>query len=157
MASISMVARLLDLAEQLVQEGERSSALRRRAVSTAYYAVFHAMAKSCASILVPAVDRSSEAYERVYRALDHGALKSAFVIKGPLRERESLRRIGDLVITLQSERHKADYLPPNQRPFSSEDAQKLVLQARMAVSEIECLSEQDRCSLAIWLLFKNRS
>jgi hypothetical protein len=105
-----MVARLLDLADQLVREGTRSSALRRRAVSTAYYAVFHALAKSGASILLPSMDRNSEVYERVYRALDHGPLKAAFMIKGgPLKERENLQEIGNRVVRLQSERHRADY------------------------------------------------
>jgi hypothetical protein len=152
-----MVARLLDLADQLVEQGARSSALRRRAVSTAYYVVFHAVAKSCAGILLRSVDRNSDTYERVYRALDHGPLKKAFATKGsPLRTQETLRRIGDLVVSLQSERHKADYLPPNMRPFSSDDAKKLVDQARTAVRHIENLSEQDRFALATWLLFKNR-
>src|SRR5215831_1344468 len=124
-----MVERLLDLADQLVREGRRSSALRRRAVSTAYYAVFHALAKSCASILLPSMDRNSEIYERVYRALDHGPLKTAFMAKaGPLADRDSLQKIGNLVVRLQSERHRADYLPPNPSMFL-DSAKKLVDQA----------------------------
>src|ERR1700730_5524120 len=139
-----MVARLLDLADQLVREGTRSSALRRRAVSTAYYAVFHALAKSCASILLPSTDRNSEMYERVYRALDHGPLKAAFMIKGgPLKHRENLQKIGNRVVRLQSERHRADYLPPKKGMFR-DDAHYLVDQARRAVLEIEHLGDDDR-------------
>jgi uncharacterized protein (UPF0332 family) len=152
-----MVARLLDLADQLIDEGANSSALRRRAVSTAYYAVFHALAKSCTNALLQSIDRDSETYERVYRALDHGTLKNVFAAQGsPLRDREPLRAVGNLVIKLQSERHKADYLPPTHRPFSVEDAQELVEQARIAVRRIERLDEQDRVALAAWLLFRNR-
>jgi len=110
--SITMVDRLLDLADQMVREGFESSATRRRAVSTAYYAVFHALAKSCASILLRSIDKHSDIYERVYRALDHGPLKNAFMTKdGPLKYRQTLRDIGELVIQLQSERHRADYTP----------------------------------------------
>jgi len=153
----TMVERLLDLADQLVREGRRSSALRRRAISTEYYAVFHALAKSCASILLPSMDRNSEIYERVYRALDHGPLKSAFMAKaGPLAERDSLQKIGNLVVRLQSERHRADYLPPNPSMFL-DSAKKLVDQARRAVSEIERLSDDDRVALATLLLFKSRA
>jgi uncharacterized protein (UPF0332 family) len=113
-----MVGRLLDLADQMVREGSGSSAIRRRAVSTAYYAVFHALAKSCASILLPSVGRNSEIYERVYRALDHGPLKNAFMTKeGPLKDRQTLRKIGDRVVRLQSERHRADYLPRIRESF----------------------------------------
>jgi uncharacterized protein (UPF0332 family) len=153
----TMVGRLLELADQLAHEGARSSALRRRAVSTAYYAVFHALAKSCANILLPSVDKSSEVYERVYRALDHGPLKNAFSTKGSaLRDRDSLRDIGDLVVRLQSERNRADYLPPKSL-FTREEARALVNQARAVVGEIERLSDDDRAALATWLLFKSRS
>jgi uncharacterized protein (UPF0332 family) len=153
-----MVARLLDLADQMVREGTRSSALRRRAVSTAYYAVFHALAKSCASILLPSIDRNSTMYERVYRALDHGPLKTAFTTKDSplLKDRKTLRNIGDLVVPLQTERHRADYLPPKTNIFSREEAKTLIDQARRAVREIEGLRDDDRVALATLLLFKSR-
>jgi uncharacterized protein (UPF0332 family) len=152
-----MVGRLLDLADQLVREGARSSALRRRAVSTAYYAVFHALAKSCASILLPSVDRNSEPYKRVYRALDHGPLKAAFAPTGPLKDREPLQKIGKAVVQLQSERHRADYMPPSKDFFSPNEAEELIGTARRAVTEIEALNSKDRVALATWLLFKSRS
>jgi hypothetical protein len=102
------------------------------------------------------MDRNSEIYERVYRALDHGPLKAAFMAKaGPLADRDSLQKIGNLVVRLQSERHRADYLPPNPNMFL-ESARKLVDQARRAVSEIERLSDDDRIALAALLLFKSR-
>ncbi len=153
----TMVGRLLDLADQLVREGVRSSALRRRAVSTAYYAVFHALAKSCAGILLPSIDRSSDAYQRVYRALDHGPLRAAFAPTGPLKDREPLQKIGKVVIQLQSERHRADYMPPSKGFFSPNQVETLIEKARQAVTEIEALSSRDRVALATWLLFKSRS
>ena len=157
MAPITMVARLLDLADQMVREASASPAVRRRAVSTAYYAVFHALAKSCASILLPSIARNSEVYERVYRALDHGPLKNAFTTKdGPLKHRKSLRDIGEMVIGLQGERHRADYLPPSKSIFSSDQAKTIVDQARRAVIEIENLGDDDRITLATLLLFKGR-
>jgi hypothetical protein len=153
-----MVGRLLDLADQLVQDGAWSSTLKRRAVSTAYYAVFHALAKSCASILLPSVDRTSDAYQRVYRALDHGPLKAAFAASaGPLRDRSPLQKIGEVVVQLQSERHRADYMPPSKAFFPLNQAEELIGKARQAVMEIENLSTEDRVALATWLLFKSRS
>jgi uncharacterized protein (UPF0332 family) len=156
-ASTTMVTRLLDLADQLVRESRGSSALRRRAVSTAYYAVFHALAKSCATILLPQTDRGSELYERVYRALDHGPLKNEFMRKdGPLHDLANLRKLGELIVRLQSDRHRADYLPPNKRLFSRNEAQKLIDESRQAVNEIEALGDDDRIALATSLLFKGR-
>jgi hypothetical protein len=152
-----MVERLLDLADQLVQHGSTSAAFRRRAVSTCYYAVFHALATLCASILLPSVDRKSEVYERVYRALDHGPIRMAFTAKGgALKGRGTLQKIGELVVQLQSERHRADYLPPNKSIFPADVAKDLVDQARRAVREIENLSDDDRVALATALLFKSR-
>lgn len=155
MASVTFVSRLLNAADKLVEEGARSSAFKRRAVSTAYYAVFHALAKLCADSLMPSVDPGSDEYARIYRALDHGPLKSAFA-KGPLKDRDSLRKIGDLVIRLQSERHLADYCPPHERRLSRREAQKLVDLARQAVDAINSLGLPDRHTLATCLLFRSR-
>jgi hypothetical protein len=156
----TMVERMLDLADQLVRQGSKSSAVRRRAVSTAYYAVFHALAKSCADSLLQSRDRTSpdrysEEYARVYRALEHGSLKKVFAQKGPLRSRESLRKIGDLVVPLRSERFRADYSPPITGVFTPKRSQELVDQARKAAKAIEALGTEDRRILATWLLFKD--
>jgi uncharacterized protein (UPF0332 family) len=150
-----MVSRLLDAADKLMAEGATSSAFKRRAVSTAYYAVFHALAKSCADSLLPGINRSMDEYSRIYRALEHGSLKSAFA-KDPLKDRESLRKIGDLVIRLQSERFKADYFPPIRNVFSRREAQQLIEQARQAVAAINSLDVNDRRTLATCLLFRAR-
>jgi len=152
----TMVGRFLDLADQLAQE--KSAALRRRAVSTAYYAVFHALAKSCAGILLQSIDRKSDVYQRVYRALDHGPLKNAFEAGvSPLKGRAPLQKIGEVVILLQSERHRADYMPPSKALFSPDQSGALTAMARETVTEIDSLSSRDRVVLATWLLFKSRS
>ena len=155
MVSKSMVSLLLEAADKLAEVRPRSSAFKRRAVSTAYYAVFHSLAKLCADTLLQSTDRDTDEYSRVYRALDHGSLKTAFA-REPLKDRESLRKIGDLVVSLQSERHRADYLPPIKNVFSRQETRKLIDQARQAVSEIEALNSQDRHTLATCLLFRVR-
>lgn len=148
-----MVSRLLDAADLLLRNGRLSGAYRRRAVSTGSYAVFHCLAKTCASTL--RLEEGTEEYVRAYRALDHGPLKSAFET-GPLKDRRNLREIGDIVILLQSERHKADYLPPTRGVFTAKQAQELVDQARDVVSRVEALGPADRRTIATHLLFKSR-
>jgi hypothetical protein len=154
-----MVARMLDLADKLAtEEGLRSSAVRRRAVSTAYYAVFHAVAKICADCLLQQseIGRASEEYARVYRALEHGALKDRFAQeKSPLRSRQSLRRVGELIVPLRSARLIADYAPPINSIFTPSQGREFVVQARKAVAELNALGDEDRRILATWLLFKN--
>jgi hypothetical protein len=157
MADRTMVARLLQLADDLAEEGKKSSALRRRAVSTAYYAVFHAIAKICADTLLESVSQRSDEYLRIYRALDHGPLKSNWQVNdSPLKKLESLRKIGELVIPLQSERIRADYLPPLPHPFSYSQAKEIVEQAQQAISSLSNLKSDERRTLAVWLLFKVR-
>jgi uncharacterized protein (UPF0332 family) len=155
MPSKSMVSLLLEAADKLLQERPRSSAFKRRAVSTAYYAVFHALAKLCAETMLNAAGRATDEYARVYRALEHGPLKTAFE-REPLRSHGTLRKIGDLVVPLQSERHRADYLPPIRNVFSEREARKLIDQARQAVSQIEALNLSDRRTLATCPLFRVR-
>ena len=76
---MTMVERLVALAEELAEKSGKSLTLKRRAVSTAYYAMFHTLAELCADELLGAgSDTRSEEYIRVYRSLEHGTLKTAF-------------------------------------------------------------------------------
>ncbi|MYC32883.1 MAG: hypothetical protein F4X64_06865 [Chloroflexi bacterium] len=64
---------LLDVARRLA-EGNPSQTDLRRAISSVYYALFHAIAQSNADTLVgdaPLV-RDPDAWRQAYRALDHG-------------------------------------------------------------------------------------
>jgi hypothetical protein len=152
---MTMVERLLALAEELAEKSGKSLTLRRRAVSTAYYAVFHALAKLCADELLGArFDMRSEEYIRVYRSLEHGALKTAFKAP-PLNRVAALQKIGNRVVELQSERIRSDYLPP-QSLYTLGKCRDLVESAKSAAGAIAALSQSDRRSLAVHLLFKNR-
>ena len=157
MGSSTFAAKLLEAAELLLERGRRSSAFRRRAVSTAYYAVFHAVDKVCSDYVTRSAKRSSDAYLRTYRALDHGWLKNAFN-HAPLSDNAKLSLIGKTIEVLQTERHRADYLPPIAGVFTFNRANELVSMAREAVSEIESLKPRnaDCRTLALSLLFKER-
>jgi hypothetical protein len=92
----------------------------------------------------------------VYRALDHGPLKSAAERERNdlLRGRQQVLDLLDIVVLLQGERERADYLPPVKNLFSYDHAKELVGQARVAVNTIESLSESDRDALTVCLVFK---
>ncbi|WP_375413393.1 hypothetical protein [uncultured Bradyrhizobium sp.] len=149
---MTMIERLLELANTLAENGAHSLTLKRRAVSTAYYAVFHALAKLCADELLQG--RGSNEYERVYRALDHGTLKTAFKNK-PLNQIPEIVTIGNRAVELQSERMRSDYLP-SQRLYTKNQCLDLVHSARIAVRSFGRLSAEQRRTLAVHLLFKNR-
>nr|WP_316651599.1 hypothetical protein [uncultured Gellertiella sp.] len=155
MGSPSLVERLLESAEELLNLKRGSAAYRRRAVSAAYYAVFHALAKLGAEALLPSSRRSDDAYGRVYRALEHGALKNVFA-QAPLKDHAVFKAIGPLIVSLQTERHRADYSPPSKDLFSPADVEELINKAREIVKRLDNLPEADRCMLATCLLFKER-
>lgn len=49
----------------------------KRAVSTAYYALFHALAQTCADRLIgTGLRRNNPAWRQVYRSLEHGFARS---------------------------------------------------------------------------------
>ena len=152
---MTMIERLLVLAEKLAEEGARSLTLKRRAISTAYYAVFHSLAELCATeILGDRSDVDEQSFVRVYRALDHGTLKTAF-ISDPLKTNPAIQKIGNRVVELQSERIRSDYLP-SKRLYNADECRAFVRSARWTVDAITALHPKDRKTLAVFLLFKNR-
>ncbi|MGA8170717.1 MAG: hypothetical protein WB816_07790 [Methylocystis sp.] len=157
---MTMSGHLLHLADELTRGsssgGKEDSTRRRRAVSTAYYAVFHELTRMCADELLGGDDetRGTNEYERVYRALDHGSLKTAFSSE-PLRGNRTLTHIGDRVVRLQSERIRSDYLPERQL-YSRNQSADIVNLAKSTIKLIEGLSRPDRRTLAVYLIFKNR-
>ena len=153
----TMVERLLESAEGLLSSSPRGTAARRRAVSTAYYAVFHALSKLCADQVLPDTPRSGSSYARVYRSLDHKPIKEAFSVQGSaLRTNPALRRIGESFVNLQKERLLADYMPPVRDLFSLTRGSELVAEARATCAFIEALEAADRRIVAVHLLFKHR-
>ncbi|MCW0001256.1 hypothetical protein OE766_23830 [Pararhizobium sp. YC-54] len=155
MAPPSLVARLLSSADDLLELKGRSAAYRRRAVSTAYYAVFHALAKLCAEALLPDAKRDDDTYSRIYRALDHGPLKNTF-LQSPLKDHPVIKVFGPIVVLLQTERHRADYSPPDKDMFALSEVEELIRQAKFVVGELDRLNKVDRRLLATSLLFKER-
>lgn len=92
----SLVERLLQVAATSLSQRPTSSAVRRRAISTAYYAVFHAIAKTCADELLGGARHESTEYIRIYRALEHNTLRKVFEgKKGLLGQSAALRAIGE--------------------------------------------------------------
>jgi uncharacterized protein (UPF0332 family) len=126
----------------------------KRAVSTAYYAVFHALAKDAANLLTGVGQmRTSGAWVHVYRALDHGFAKNA------CREVRvvppALMDCADEFIELQEARHKADYDP--RASFTRVEALEWTSRAEVAIAKLRTASRRDRKTFAVQLLLKKRA
>lgn len=110
---------LLEQAEHLARREKKKprQASLRRAVSTAYYALFHMLLDEAARILFP--NAPPELRQRGARAFAHGEMKSAcqaFVrptggitnlTTSPLAQ--EINSVASALVELQEARHKADY------------------------------------------------
>lgn len=152
-----MIEDMLCLAEELVRRepGRPKQASLRRAVATAYYAVFHALAKCCADQLVGS-SRPWEAYTPVYRMLDHSTARRVFErARRGTDESHAIAKIGLIFVNLHEARTKADYVP---EPFavSRQGVIEIVGETRKAVKAIERLRSSTKLLLAVQLIAKTR-
>ncbi|MCJ2014625.1 hypothetical protein [Methylobacterium sp. J-076] len=152
-----LVPDLLEVAELLVAQKGRLNlrkAAMRRAVSSAYYAVFHELCYVCADEL-KIWTKPTELLEPVYRLLDHGAARNRLTGKDAATISPAILQIGTLFKDLQEARHESDYRTPAM-PVSRDWALSLIADARRIVDMIEGLPAQDRLKLAILLIAKTR-
>jgi uncharacterized protein (UPF0332 family) len=128
----------------------------KRAISTAYYALFHAMAKNTADLLVGVgPNRPDKAWTQTYRALQHGDAKSACVQVRKLGFPTTIVACADAFVALQETRHSADY-DPDYRVFR-DDALRAIKFAEDAIRDLKAAPRKDRKAFAVLLLLKKRS
>jgi hypothetical protein len=118
---------LLEQADRLIAPagaGAPRQADLRRAISTAYYGVFHAIATEAADSFAGRTQRQSPRYALVYRSIDHRSLRGICedVIKPNVPAKyihylpaggfgPDIVALATAVIDLQEKRHAADYDP----------------------------------------------
>ncbi len=118
---------LLDQANRLAAApavGAPRQADLRRAVSSTYYAVFHAVVTEAADDFVGATKRHTPRYALVYRSIDHRSLRTICedIVKDKLPKKYNkyepkggfgpdIEALANAVTELQEKRHVADYDP----------------------------------------------
>jgi hypothetical protein len=135
------------------------SAALRRAVSTAYYALFSRLAALCAGRIARA-EPASDSFRSVYRAIDHGHALNA--LRG---HAEFGSPLGGNFKRLQEARYWADYSSdPHPAPkkatdgirFTRTEAQEFVALAREAIASIDALTPDAKQRLAVILVARSR-
>ena len=139
----------------------------RRAISSAYYAVFHFVLASAADHIVGVTKRSTGEYSRVYRSIDHKSLRDLCeeMQKATLPARYARhtprRGFGSNIAAfaagfsdLQEKRHLADYDPLVREKLS--DAQAAIRTARAAIARFRSASTARRKAFLSLLLFPPR-
>lgn len=150
---------LLATADVLLKtgNGKPTQSNLRRAHSTAYYALFHCLARDCADTLLggEGAQRSRPAWRQAYRALEHGTAKAA--CKNKLMEKFSkpIADFANLFHTMQVKRHGADY-DPHIRLSKSEVMFDVDL-VRRTIIEFKSQPMKDRRAFCVHVLFKMRS
>ena len=128
-----------------------------KAVSVAYYAMFHALAQNNADRLVgdSEADRDSGAWHRTYRALEHRTAYRQLNENRLVNFSSPIRLFGSTFRTLQELRHRADYDPRAQ--FSSAVTLNLIAEAESAIRDFLNATIAERRELATHVLFASRT
>ncbi len=129
----------------------------RRAVSTAYYALFHCLTACCADTLAgrAGAGSSAEAWRQAYRALNHGPAGSR--CKEAVAERNFPPGILDfamLFTAMKRERERADYDPDAR--FTKAEVTQHINETATTISGFLATSIKDRRAFAVYVLLRTR-
>jgi hypothetical protein len=125
----------------------------RRAVSCAYYALFHTLAASNANTLIGAsqADQQRWAWQQTYRAVDHRPTRNK-LSRTSLSDKfpVEIHSFGRIFATAQQERHSADYDPHSR--FSGTNVIDLIADVEAAINTFNQTTDDIRRDLAIHIL-----
>jgi hypothetical protein len=139
----------------------------RRAISNAYYGVFHATLAAAADQFVGTTKRSTIQYALVYRSIDHRALRELCL---EMRKRTLPRLLArhsppggfgphltvysEFVLELQEKRISADYDPLKR--YQRSDSLSAIAVAQLALSRFKAATDAERQAFLALLVFKPR-
>lgn len=164
-------AHLFEQADRLIATASAGAPRQvdlRRAISAAYYGVFHAIVTAASDFVVGASQRQTPWYGLVYRSIEHRALRTLCEDIGKLSMPAKyvpylpasgwgadIAALAAAVPDLQKKRHEADYDPTLR--FYSSDARLEVSKARTAVMRLSAADSESRRIFLTLLLFPPRS
>ena len=142
-----------DLAEGNTRRPRRADLCR--AVSTAYYALFHCLARTCADRLAGSAGKvgNRPAWSQVYRALEHGQARKRCE-NLPSWFPDEVREFGQTFAEMQSKRHLADYDPD--RLVRKSEVVADLNDVRAVIDRFLGTSREVRRDFAIHVLMKMR-
>ena len=156
MTSADFIATARDLAQAGTRGRPRQTNLRR-AVSTTYYALFHAIAGCCADTLVggPSSDRSEGAWLQVYRALEHGYARRRCAHRDIEKFPIEIQDFANQFVQMQQERHRADYSPTGR--FYRDWVLQTIAEAEYQLDRFSRVPLRDRRAFAVHVLMPVRA
>ena len=151
---------LLETARRLAQGTEGrppTQADLRRAASSVYYALFHAICQSNADTLVGdnPQDRDQEAWHQAYRALEHGYTnRRCRQVQSTPRFSQPIQGLARNFPNLQSLRHQADY--DADRNVAQAEVSSAIELAAGIIADFRAVPEQERRAFAVYVLMRER-
>ena len=147
---------LLDIARRLV-EGDPIQTDLRRAISSTYYAVFHAICQSNADALVGGdpQDRDQPAWRQAYRALEHGcARQRCQQVQRNSQFSPHMQDFAKHFVALQRRRHQADYDPDE--VFGHLGVLSAIGESRDHITAFSTTPMTERRAFAVYVLMRDR-
>ena len=156
MTPTDFIATARDLAQASTRGRPRQTNLRR-AVSTTYYALFHAIAACCADTLVggPNSNRSEGAWLQVYRALEHGYARRRCAHRDIEKFPDEVQDFANQFVQMQQERHRADYSPAG--TFYKDWVLQKIAEAEYQLGRFSRVPLRDRRAFAVHVLMPVRA
>ena len=152
-----VIARALAIGVIPPRIGRPRQAELRRALSTIYYAAFHAFASNNANTLIgigPQV-RNDPAWESTYRAMDHRAARARCEHSAMSRFPAEIRQMAALFVRLQARRNRADYAPQTQ--YRRSEVLQMAIETELAIEAFVAANPNQRRSFAAHLVFRERN
>ena len=146
---------LIETARVLAESGpgRPTQASLRRAVSTAYYALFHCLAATAADLFIG--QQRTPAWHRTYRALEHGRARSACQEPTARRFPAEVRDFAEAFVAMQKARQRADYALDTD-DYQESDVLVYVGAAELAIGQFEKADIEAWRGFAALALFRQR-
>lgn len=154
---------LIDVARHLADMRSRRRIVEqvafRRAISSAYYAVFHSLCQICCDGLGLWTGAADD-IEPVYRHLEHSKAREVLISQKARVLHESVAIAGDMLLELRRLREDADYSPPGRFPGTQKLLTRTETRTHIALAEeavhlLDDLPPNVRRKLAIMLTVRS--
>ena len=141
-------------ASRLLARGQPTQEALRRAVSTAYYAMFHTLAASNADLIEgPRTQANQATWTATYRSLRHTRAGS-MVQRWPHLFTPAVRIFAVIIDSMKRQREDADYNPD--ASFTQQQVVTRIANAEQAIADFNSAPAQERALAAIATLAGQR-
>ena len=136
--------------------GQPTDAELRRAVSTAYYALFHALAGCCANLLVGSAYANTgnplhELWIQTYRGLNHSTARRRCAANFMGTFPTAIQNFGRQFVRMQNLRHESDYNPD--ASFTPNEVLKLIDDTEAVIDDFRNAPEEERRAFAFYIMY----